>query len=288
MDKFFNKIKNNIKGKSSKSKEDDQYKQQIENEIKKRDKAVVGAPPKQQFTPSSSSSDETITYDNIPDNEGGSYQVLEVIKVGLPSSRQNEVRGEYLDNSNSKNASWAIDSMLIDEEMLYLEDEEADKMYQELKQRSVFRRNLEEKENRLNIAMQAAADEEAEEDGKSQAATQANKINQGSNQSFEKIRKFITKSNQQEKLEFTQGLLNFANKIDPRFLTEGLLPNLEILAKETNQDIKRALLDQFIPLIMFIREKNGQEGYDNTVKVLFPILDQMLYDEKEIVRDKAI
>jgi hypothetical protein len=34
-----------------------------------------------------------------------------------------------LDNLNSKNASWAIDSMLIDEEMLYLEDEEADKMY---------------------------------------------------------------------------------------------------------------------------------------------------------------
>jgi hypothetical protein len=66
------------------------------------------------------------------------------------------------------------------------------------------------------------------------------------------------------------------------------LPNLEILAKETNQDIKRALLDQFIPLIMFIREKNGQEGYDSTVKVLFPILDQMLYDDKEVVRDKAI
>jgi uncharacterized pyridoxamine 5'-phosphate oxidase family protein len=106
---------------------------------------------------------------------------LEVINVGLPSSRQNEVKGEYLDNSNSKNTSRAIDSMLIDEEMLYLEDEEADRMYQELKQRSVFRRNLEEKENRLNIAMQAAAEEE-EEDGKSQAATQANKINQqGSN-----------------------------------------------------------------------------------------------------------
>jgi hypothetical protein len=52
--------------------------------------------------------------------------------------------------------------MLIDEEMLYLEDEEADKMYQELKQRSVRRRNMEEKENRLNIAMQAAAEEEEE------------------------------------------------------------------------------------------------------------------------------
>ena len=41
-------------------------------------------------------------------------------------------------------------------------------------------------------------------------------------------------------------------------------------------------------MILFIREKNGQEGYDSTVKVLFPILDQMLYDDKEVVRDKAI
>lgn len=46
MDKLFNKIKNNIKAKTSKSKEDDHYKQQIENEIKKRDKAVIGAPQK--------------------------------------------------------------------------------------------------------------------------------------------------------------------------------------------------------------------------------------------------
>ena len=89
-------------------------------------------------------------------------------------------------------------------------------------------------------------------------------------------------------MEFTQGLLNFANKIDRRFLTEGLLPNLELLAKETNQDIKMALLDQFIPLITFIREQNGQEGYDKTVKSIFPLLDEMLYDSREQVRDKAI
>ena len=73
---------------------------------------------------------------------------------------------EYLDSGNSKNASiaWAIDSMLIDEEMLYLEDEEADRMYLELKQRSTRRRNMEEKENRLNNAMQAAAEEEEVEE----------------------------------------------------------------------------------------------------------------------------
>ena len=170
MKKLFSKLKD-LKGdsKSSKGNQEDSYKQQIESEIKKRGDKTSG-PKAPQFTPSLDPSDENYTYDNIPDNVGGTYQVLEVIKIALPSSKQFAIQGEFLDSSNSKNASWAIDSMLIDEEMLYLEDEEADKMYHELKQRSVFRRNLEEKENRLNIAMQAAADEE-EEDGKSQAAT---------------------------------------------------------------------------------------------------------------------
>jgi hypothetical protein len=36
-------------------------------------------------------SDENYTYDNIPDNEGGTYQVLEVIKVGLPASKQFDI-----------------------------------------------------------------------------------------------------------------------------------------------------------------------------------------------------
>jgi hypothetical protein len=48
---------------------------------------------------------------------------------------------------------WAIDGMLIDEELLYAEDKEADKIYQELKARSFTRRNMEEKENRLTISM---------------------------------------------------------------------------------------------------------------------------------------
>ena len=141
---------------------------------------------------------------------------------------------------------------------------------------------MEEKENRLNIAM---SNDEVEEE----APEQQNKLDKGGmNQSYDKIRKFIIKSNQQEKLEFTQGLLNFANKIDRKFLTEGLLPNLELLAKENHQDIKRALLDQFLPLITFIREQNGQEGYDKTVRAIVPLLDDMLYDSRELVRDKAI
>ena len=43
--------------------------------------------------------------------------------------------------------------MLIDEELLYVEPEEADRIYQDLKVKSFRRRNLEEKENRLTIEM---------------------------------------------------------------------------------------------------------------------------------------
>lgn len=53
-------------------------------------------------------------------------------------------------------------------------------------------------------------------------------------------------------------------------------------------DIRKALLDQFIPLITYNKEQLGQEGYEKTVATIFPILDGMLYDPKEVVRDKAI
>jgi hypothetical protein len=54
---------------------------------------------------------------------------------------------------------------------------------------------------------------------------------------------FIKKSSVQEKLEFTQGIINFAHKIDKKFLIDGLLPNLERLTKEKEADIKIALID---------------------------------------------
>ena len=96
-------------------------------------------------------SEDGVTYSNVPDSDGGMYHVSEVIKVTLPAGTYDH-KIECWNSGNSQNA-WAIDSMLIDEEMLYLEDEEADAMYLQLKQRSVRRRNMEEKENRLNSAM---------------------------------------------------------------------------------------------------------------------------------------
>jgi len=51
---------------------------------------------------------------------------------------------------NSVQTSWAgLDSILIDEEFLYLEDEEADLKYAELKKRRLRRGNMEILEKRL-------------------------------------------------------------------------------------------------------------------------------------------
>lgn len=81
--------------------------------------------------------------------------------------------------------------------------------------------------------------------------------------------------------------MNFANKIDKRYLINGLLPSLKLLANDT-PDVKKALLNQFSPLIQLINEQFGHEGYQKTVEAIVPLLDQLLYDQKEEIRDKAI
>ncbi len=88
----------------------------------------------------------------------------EVVKIIIPQNRQYDLKIEYLDNNNKNSTSmWAIDGMLIDEELLYAEDEEADRIYQELKARSFRRRKMEESENRLSNAMMHDQDIEEEE-----------------------------------------------------------------------------------------------------------------------------
>lgn len=73
----------------------------------------------------------------------------------------------------------------------------------------------------------------------------------------ETIKTYIKNFNQNDKLDFIQGLMNFANKIASRHLVDGLVMSLNILEKE-NQDIKIALLDQFIPLLQLVQEKCSQ------------------------------
>jgi hypothetical protein len=90
------------------------------------------------------------------------YDITEVLKITLPNTKLFDLSIKFMDDTQSSTSMWAIDGMLIDEELLYAEDEEADRIYQELKQRSFRRRTMEEKENRLT--MQMKEEYEPEED----------------------------------------------------------------------------------------------------------------------------
>ena len=105
--------------------------------------------------------------------------------------------------------------------------------------------------------------------------------------SSETIKTYIKNFNHNDKLDFTQGLMNFANKIEKRFLVDGLVMSLHILAKESS-DIKIALLDQFIPLIQLVQEKCTQLEQEQAAKEIFKMIDDLLYEPKEVVKEKAI
>lgn len=55
--------------------------------------------------------------------------------------------------------------------------------------------------------------------------------------------------------------MQFAPKIEKRFLVDGIIFSLELLATESAK-IKIALLDQFIPLIQLIQESCTQKEQD--------------------------
>ena len=61
-------------------------------------------------------------------------------------------------------------------------------------------------------------------------------------QSQETIKTYIKNFPENDKLNFVQGLMNFANKIEKRWLVQGLVMSLHILANESSK-IKVALLD---------------------------------------------
>jgi Fe-S cluster biosynthesis and repair protein YggX len=54
-----------------------------------------------------------------------------------------------LEDRNAR-SEWGIDTMLIDEELLYLDDTEADRVYKELFEKTMRRRTMEVRENRLS------------------------------------------------------------------------------------------------------------------------------------------
>ena len=63
--------------------------------------------------------------------------------------------------------------------------------------------------------------------------------------------------------------------------------SLQKLAQK-GTDIKVDLLDKFIPLIQLVQEKITQIEQDKAAGEIFRLIDELLYDTKDKVREKAI
>ena len=66
------------------------------------------------------------------------------------------------------------------------------------------------------------------------------------------------------------------------------MPVLVYLADDEAAEVRKALLNQFIGLVAMVNENLGEIGYQMICHTVFPLIDKLLYDDKEDVRDKAI
>lgn len=96
----------------------------------------------------------------------------------------------------------------------------------------------------------------------------------------------LQKSSATERLDFTNSILNFANKQERKYI-DSLLPALDFLADDT-LDVKKALLNQFIPLVSLVLENFGNDAYRKVCDAIFPLIEKLLYDKVEEIRDRAI
>ena len=163
--------------------------------------------------------------------------------------------------------------------MLSAQPEDADRIFEELKKRALAQHKQAkahaEVDFLLEIEDQEYGDEEMDNGGMGDITGSA------------KILELIKGYSKIEREDFTNNLLTFANKKDKRQI-DILLPALQELAVDEFADIKKALMNQFAPLVALITENFGEMGYQQICGTVFPLLDALLYDEKEDVRDKAI
>ena len=101
------------------------------------------------------------------------------------------------------------------------------------------------------------------------------------------VLEILKNQNTQARLDFCNDLQNFIDINLEHRNFDALMPGLDLLAKDTSE-VKKSLLQQLRPLTQLFAEKFGHEGYQKIVQTVFPILEKLMYDIDEQVRDKAI
>ena len=124
--------------------------------------------------------DEIERVDKLEVDDTSKFDVTVVYSFELPPERQDEAIYETMDdNDGSDTALFELDDRLIDYDMLTAEPEDADRIYQELKERAMRQRRKDIKDKEIEDAIEI---DESEEDASNE--TQAESDLQSANKLF--------------------------------------------------------------------------------------------------------
>lgn len=144
------------------------------------------------------------------------YDVTQVYSFVIDKSRQRDVYYETSMDVIGSEEHWELDDRLIDYDMLSAQPEDADRIYEELKKRALAQKKRDKTREEVDFALEI--DEIEEVDVESEASSE---MMPGSTKLLELIRGY----SKIEREDFTNNLLNYANKKDKRQI-DNILPTL--------------------------------------------------------------
>jgi hypothetical protein len=194
------------------------------------------------------------------------FSEIEILTFDLDSDKKYHHRIEHYSGQS--------DQIIIDEQFLLDDTEDAEKVMQDLKKKQQRRIQMDEEEKKLSDNIK-----------------KGNKLEQNEpkeeSEAFRKIKDYLKNSPANDRLDFTQNLLKMAQELGKELTMLGVLPSFKILARD-NDSIKIALIEQVNAIAGYlIGSPEGQE-YQRCLSTIVPILNEFLYDKSEKVKKKAV
>jgi len=130
-----------------------------------------------------------------------------------------------------------LEDHLIDTDMLQMDGEEANKLYNDLKQRAIRHQQKKIRELKIKTVLnQEQFDQENDDEMINQQQHRGSETVASS-----KILEILQKSNTQDRLDFCNNLQNFIDNNLEHRNCDALMPGLDLLAKDTSE-VKKSLL----------------------------------------------
>jgi hypothetical protein len=248
-DKLFQKAKPKEKTKVSQKEKKEIYEEAMKKKEAKKRQAQAAEIQKD-------------TKKDMPKEEKVHYSEIEVYEFELDELKTYDHRIEHYKGHDEQ--------IIMDEQFLLNEDDDPDKVYQELKKKQQRRIQMDNEEKKLSENIKKGNKEESEE-----------------NEAFKKIRDYLKKSPAADRLDFTQNLLKMAQELGKQLTINGILPSFKILASD-NENIKIALAEQVNPIASFLIDSPDSDEYQTCLSLMVPILNEFLYDKSDKVKKKAV